>query len=81
MNIEKIDEPIGMLADFSGGQCRPVRFTWKSRSYDVSTVNGRWIDREGGTLSLHYSVQAAGQTWLLHLNIHDVQWRLDQVVV
>ena len=88
MNIEKIDEPIRMLADFSGGKCRPVKFSWKNRSYTIEAINAQWIDRQGGTLGLHFSLQArqtpygaTGQTWFVHFNINDVQWWLDQIVV
>lgn len=81
MNIEKIDESIRMLADFSGGTCRPVKFSRKNRSYTIDAVNAQWIDRHGGTLALHYSVQASGQTWFVHFNVNDVQWWVDQVVV
>lgn len=81
MNIEKIDEPIRVLADFSGGSARPLRFRWAGRTYYVSAVNAQWIDRSGQGYRLHYSVQAGEQTCYLHFSSIDVQWWLDQLIV
>lgn len=81
MNIEKIDEPIRVLADFSGGSARPLRFLWAGRAYRVSAVNAQWTDRSGRGFRLHYSVQADDQTCYLHFSSIDVQWWLDQVIV
>jgi hypothetical protein len=86
MNIEKIDEPIRVLASFAGGACQPLRFRWGNREYRVDAVNGRWIDRgpagqSGGGYCLHYSVQVGNETYYIHFSSAQVQWRLDQVVV
>ena len=81
MNIERIDEPVRVLVDFSGGRAEPVRFQWGGRTYKVSAVNGRWVDRSGDGYRLHYSVQADDQTWYLHFASVEVQWWLDQVIV
>ena len=81
MNIEAIGEPIRVLVDFSGGRAEPLRFRWGGRTYKISGVNGRWIDRGGDGYRLHYSVQADDQTWYLHFASRDVQWWLDQVIV
>ena len=81
MRIEEISEPIGVLAACSGGQMRPLRFRWKGRDYPVEAINGRWIDRGGAGYSLHYSVQADGQTYYLHFAGPEVQWWLDKTLV
>lgn len=81
MNIEKIDEPIGVLASFTGGACQPLRFRWGVREYRVDAVNGRWIDRGGEGYRLHFSVQVGSETFYLHFCSSDVQWVLDKVIV
>ena len=81
MNIEKIDEPIRVLADCGGGRMEPIRFRWSGRTYKVDAVNGRWIDRQGDCYSLHYSVQSGSETYYLHFSSKQVQWWLDEVVV
>jgi len=80
VDVEKIGEPIRVLADCTGGQIRPLRFRWAGRSYEVETVNAKWIDRQGGSYSLYYSVQADGQTYCLHFDGREVQWWLDETV-
>jgi len=81
MNVEKVKEPIRVLAACGGGRIDPVRFRWGQRTYKVDAVNGRWIDRRGEGYCLHYSVQAGGQTYLLHFSSKEVQWWLDEVVM
>jgi hypothetical protein len=81
MNIEKIGEPISVLAAFSGGRIDPLRFRWKERSYRVEAINGRWIDRQNEAYCLHYSVQVGEETYYLHFSSREIQWWLDQVVV
>jgi len=81
MNIEAIDEPIRMLADFSGGHAVPLRFQWSGRTYRIDVVNARWIDRSGDGYRLCYSVQVGAETYFLHFAGGQVQWWLDKVVV
>ena len=81
MNIEKIGQPIRVLADCAGGAIRPLRFGWAGRDYTVDAVNAQWIDRQGSVYSLHYSVQAGGQTYYLHFDSKQVQWWMDETVV
>ena len=80
MNIDKVSQPIVMLASFAGGQAKPLRFRWGRGTYNVEAVNGQWIDRQGDVYSLHFSVQSGGQTYLLHFSSKQVQWWLDQVI-
>jgi hypothetical protein len=80
MNIEKIDEPIRVLAVFSGGAIEPLRFRWGGRTYKIDRVNGRWTDRGQDGYSLHYSVQVGQETYHVHFSGPEVQWWLDRVV-
>jgi hypothetical protein len=81
MNIERIDEPIRVVASFAEGEMRPLRFRWNGRDYRVETVNARWTDRDGDAPRLCYSVQVGEETYYLHFDTAEVQWRLDQLVV
>lgn len=81
MNIEKINEPVRVLADCVGGRMEPLRFQWGSRTYKVESVNGRWIDRQVEGYCLHYSVQVGQETYFLHFASKEVLWRLDEVIV
>ena len=81
MQIEKIEEPVGVLAVFSAGDVSPVRFRWHSQEYDIFSINGRWTDRQNDGYARHYSVQVGDETYYLHFGSHDMQWWLDQVVL
>ncbi|HUS47087.1 MAG TPA: hypothetical protein VM098_03125 [Phycisphaerae bacterium] len=88
MNIERIDEPIRVLAVFSAGRIDPLRFRWGRRTYKIGRINGRWTDRSGdpstglgaGGYSLHYSVQVGNETYYIHFSSAKVQWWLDQLI-
>jgi len=80
MRVERIQEPIRVLAEFTGGSARPVRFQWAGRTRRVQAVNAQWVDRQGAGYALHFSVQADGQTCFLHFDSVAVQWWLDEVV-
>lgn len=81
MNIEQMDEPIRVLAVFSGGGVQPLRFRRGRRTYRIDAVNGRWVDRQGDAYCLHFSVQVGGETYFIHFSSAEVQWWLDQVIV
>ncbi len=81
MNIEKIQEPIRVLASFAGGACEPLRFRWTGREYRIEAINGRWVDRGGEGYCLNYSVQVGNETYYIHFSSADVQWWLDQIVI
>lgn len=81
MNIERIDEPIRVVASFSKGEVRPLRFRWGGRDYPVSRINARWTDRDADAPRLHFSAQVGEETYYLHFDTAELTWRLDQLVV
>jgi len=81
MSVEEVGEAISVLASFSGGEARPVRFRWGARAYRIDAVNGQWIDRRGDGYSLHYSVQVGQETYYMHFAAGEVQWWLDRVIL
>jgi hypothetical protein len=85
VNIEDIDEPIVVRADFAGGTVTPRAFkrpgAGAGRTYAVSAVNGHWVDRDGRHPVHHFSVQAGGDTYYVCLSTIDMTWRLEKVIV
>jgi len=81
MNVEKIDTPIRVLADCSSGAVTPLRILWNNRTYRVDRVNGRWSDHSGDGPVLNFSVQVGNETFMVHFDLLDVQWWLDQIVI
>lgn len=80
MNVQKIGEPIRVLARFGGGAIEPLRFRWGARTYVVDRVNARWTDRNADGYSLHYSVQVGAETYYIHFSSVEVQWWIDETV-
>ena len=81
MLTEHISEPIRVIASFSAGAVKPVRFHWQGRTYQVESINGQWLDRQANNYSLHYSVQVGQETYYIHFSSQDVQWWLDEVIL
>ncbi len=89
MQVEELDEVVSVRADFSGGEITPRAFKRNGKTYRVSAVNTRWVDREGGhprnglarQASYHFSVQAGADTCFLSFHTGDMLWRLEQVIL
>ena len=81
MLIEKIGEPIRVVAAFSGEGVEPLRFSWQGRIYQIEAINGQWVDRQNNNYSLHYSVQVGQEIYYIHFSSQDVQWWLDEVIL
>lgn len=81
MRVELIGEPVVVLATFTGGGAEPLRFRWHGRTYKIERVNAHWVDRQGETYTLNYSVQVGDETYYLHFASTEVQWWLDQVAL
>ena len=79
MIVEELNEPIRVRADFSAGSVTPKAFKRGTQILHVTKVNARWEDREGRFKRYHFSVEAAGNLFELHLDSRDMSWRLDRV--
>lgn len=79
MVVEEINERVRVRADFSAEAIRPRAFRRGAKVYAVTKVNARWEDRTGAFKRYHFSVEAAGNVWELHLDSRDMSWRLDRV--
>ncbi len=82
MLVEQLDESIRVRADFKGGTIKPLVFVRRGQIHRVTSVNCRWMDRDG-TAKIHYfSVTSdSGDVYQIHLNAGDMTWHLDQVMI
>jgi len=81
MRVEDIDEAVTVRADFRGGEVTPRAFRRGQKTYTVTEVNARWVDREGASAVWRFSVQAGGDTCFLALRTGEMTWRLERVMV
>ncbi len=79
MMVEEINEIVRVRADFSAAEVTPRAFKRGGRVFRVTKVNVRWEDRTGEHKRYHFSVEAAGNIFELHLDTRDMMWRLDRV--
>ncbi len=79
MVIEEINEVVRVRADFAAEAITPRAFRRGTKVYAVTKVNARWEDRTGAFKRYHFSVEAAGNVFELHLDSRDMSWHLDRV--
>ena len=85
MQIERLDEPIRVRADFQGGDISPLYFQRGVYRYRVTQVHTCWIDREGVFPRIHFAIDAQSEadsgTYEMHFNSKELSWYLDRVVL
>jgi hypothetical protein len=79
MIVENLNESIRVRADFSGGAITPRVFRRGTQVLCITRVNARWEDRPDAFKRYHFSVEAGGNVFELHLDSRDMSWRLDRV--
>ena len=81
MRWERLDEPIKVRADFSGGEITPVLFRRGQSRLKVCGVNSRWMDREGRRQLCYFSVTVdSGDVYQLRFDTGDLTWRAESVM-
>ena len=82
MQTERLDEPVKVRADFSGGAITPLAFKRGQVTHKVTEVITSWLDREGRFPRHHFSVRAEnGDLYRLCLRMEDMVWILETVTV
>ena len=82
MQIERLQEPVKVRADFRGGTATPLLVRRGSSNYRVVRVDARWIDRTGRYPRFGFAVTLAnGDSWRLVLRTTDLTWWLESVMV
>ena len=79
MMIEEINEVVRVRADFGAEAITPRAFRRGAKVFSVAKVNARWEDRTGAFKRYHFSVEADGNVYELHLDSRDMSWHLDRV--
>ena len=82
MRVEKLNEPVQIRADFRGGNITPILMKRGDRKLKVSSVNGRWVDREGKTARYFFAVTTdTGDVFQLYLQTQDMTWHLSSIML
>jgi hypothetical protein len=76
---EKIGKKIRVVADFNGGQVKPMIFKWQNRNYKVKSVAMSYQERDGASINYYYSVETdTGGVFKLRYNDQKLVWWLEE---
>lgn len=81
VQIEQLNEPVKVRADFEGGRARPILFKRGRKVFRVERLAASWEDREGGARIFYYSVEAEGAVYQLSWRVQDNLWYVDAVMM
>ena len=74
--LETINDPIEVIAKFSGGKTVPVKFLWKNREILVKKVNLSYSRFEGRVKLHFFAVSDNTNYFKLQFNSDNLQWTL-----
>jgi len=77
---EEIDEPVKVVASFNGAKIKIHFFDWRSRVYQVNSVNLFHIAKDGDRPSYNFSVSAEGNSYQIAFDPYSLSWRLVDIV-
>lgn len=78
--VQKITQPIRVLASFAENSIRIHFFNWNERIYKVESANLFHIERDGATKRYHFAVTSAGNDYQIAFNPITLDWQLEEVV-
>jgi len=79
--MERINEPIRVLAVFGGSDPRLYKFNWRGRVYQIESVNLFHISRDGHQRIYHFAVSSGGNGYELSFNSATLKWQLETTVL
>jgi len=77
--IYAVNEPVRVLASFSRGTIKPLRFSWRGITYPVNEVTFSWRDREGREVIHHFAVSDGSNAFQLGYHSEYLTWELEAV--
>ena len=81
VQVEYLNEPIKVRADFEGGRVRPILFKHGGKVFAVERLAAAWEERDGGGKVFYYSVESQGAVYQLSWHVQDGLWYLDAVMM
>ena len=77
MQYETINEPITVDCVFKNPGMLPRMFLWRSKTYRITKINGRWQRREGKFLIYCFAVSDENNNaYELEFNTDSMDWQL-----
>ena len=81
MAYQEIGEKIKVLAMFKNGTVFPRVFDWNNRRHTVDKVNLSYQEREGGSVSYFFAIEANGLVAKIKYNDESLIWTVEEIWV
>ena len=78
--IERVTEPIRVLASFAENKIKIHFFNWRDRIYKVDSMNLFHIEKDGTKKRYHFAVSVEGNSYQVSYDPITLQWQLEEVV-
>ncbi len=80
MYVEKLNEPIRVIADFNGTTVKPLAFIrQQEHRYDISQVNLVYRTRVGDRYHWCFAVSDSANTYVLFYDPYSLRWTLREI--
>jgi hypothetical protein len=79
MHIERVNEPVEVLAAFRRGRLDPLALKWKGRKERIIKVNLVHTEQHGREQTHYFSVTGTGASYRLAYRPLAFQWILEEV--
>ncbi len=77
--MERINEPIQVLAKFKKGKIYPLKFSWRGRNYQVQRVDFIHFTHQGEAKIFFFSAICSEANCQLIFNSQTFSWRLGKI--
>jgi hypothetical protein len=77
--MEKINEPIQVIARFEKGHLLPLYFFWRNRDYQVKKIEFVHTHSQGTAKLFLFSAVGTEANYELIFNSQDFTWRLGKI--
>ena len=76
MTYQKYNDPVDVLASFSGTRAVPHAIKWHNKRYPITKVNLVHVAHEGRGKAYYFSVSDATNFFKLKFDTENLEWRL-----
>jgi hypothetical protein len=77
--LEKVDDPIEVMASFNSRKVMPTFFKWKGKTYHIEKLNLVHKERDGNDKIYYFSVSDKVNYFRLAFFTRDLSWRIQEL--
>ena len=77
--LEKLNDPIQVLAQFNGKKIMPEFFKWRDKTYKIEKLNMVHKERDGNDKIYYFSVTDNANFFRLAFFTRDLSWKIEEL--